>query len=240
MEGVMAETPRLAHLMLMLFLESALTIVAGLAVVLLGSILRATLAVRMGGLLAVACICGYGIVLLGTGALSSNKTLPEGERKYFCEPDCHIAYSIESVRTAATLGTETSANQANGEYIVVRLKSWFDENSISRHRGNAPLTPVPRLVSLEDSNGRRYFPTQVKSNALQEGSTPLAQPLRPGESYLTSFVFDVARDAKQLRLLITADDPISVVTIDHENSPFHGKIYLGLRPSDPPSVAARR
>jgi hypothetical protein len=236
----MAETPRLAHLMLLLFLGSALTIAGGLAVVLFGSVLRAKLAVRMGGLLALACVCVYGIVLVVTGIVSSSKTLPAGERKYFCEPDCHIAYSIESVRTAATLGTETGASQANGEYVVVRLKSWFDENSISRHRGNEPLTPVPRLVSLEDSNGRRYFPTHVNANAVQESSTPLAQPLRPGESYLTSFVFDVASDAKQLRLLITDDDPISVVTIDHENSPFHGKIYLGLRPSDPPAVAARR
>jgi hypothetical protein len=236
----MAETPRLAHLMLLLFLGSALTIVAGLATVVLGTVLRAKLATRMGGLLAIACVCGYGIVLLGTGVLSSSKTLPEGERKYFCEPDCHIAYSIESVRTAAMLGTEMSSSQASGEFFVVRLKSWFDENSISKHRGNGPLTPVPRLVSLEDSNGRRYFPTQVKSNALREGSTPLMQPLRPGESYLTSFVFDVARDAKQLRLLITDDDPISVVTIDHENSPFHGKIYLGLSPSSPSSAAELR
>jgi hypothetical protein len=68
----------------------------------------------------------------------------------------------------------------------------------------------------------------------------IAQPLRPGESYLTSFVFDVARDATDLRLLITDDDPIAIVTIDHENSPFHGKIYLGLSLSGAPSAAALR
>ncbi len=223
----MAETPRLAHLMLLLFLGTALTIVAGLATVLFGAVLRARMAARLGGLLAIACVCGYGVILFGTGVFSSNKTLPEGQWKYFCEPDCHIAYSVASVRTAM-LGTETSQSQANGEFVVVRLKSWFDENSISKHRGNEPLTPVPRLVSLEDSNGRRYFPTQTKASALQDASTPLEQPLRPGESYLTSFVFDVARDAKNLKLLITDDDPISVITIDHENSPFHGKIYLEL------------
>jgi len=224
----MAETPRLAHLMLLLFLGTALTIIAGLATVLFGAVLRAKLATRLGGLLAIACVCGYGVILLGTGVFSSNKSLPEGQWKYFCEPDCHIAYSVVSVRTASMLGTETSQSQANGEFVVVRLKSWFDENSISKHRGNGPLTPVPRLVSLEDSNGRRYFPTQTKASVLQDISTPLAQPLRPGESYLTSFVFDVARDAKDLKLLITDDDPISVITIDHENSPFHGKIYLEL------------
>jgi hypothetical protein len=227
----MAETPRLAHLMLLLFLGTAFTIVAGLATVLFGAVLRARLAERLGGLLAITCVCGYGVILLGTGVFSSNKTLPEGQWKYFCEPDCHIAYSVASVRTAAMLGTETSQSQANGEFVVVRLKSWFDENSISKHRGNGPLTPVPRLVSLEDSNGQRYFPTQTKASALQDLSTPLEQPLRPGESYLTSFVFDVARDAKNLKLLITDDDPMSVITIDHENSPFHGKIYLELNQS---------
>lgn len=236
----MAETPRLAHLMLLLFLGTSLTIMAGLATVLFGATLRAKLATRMGGLLAIACVCGYGVILLGTGVFSSSKTLPEGQWKYFCEPDCHIAYSVVSVRTAAMLGAETSQSQANGEFVVVRLKSWFDENSISKHRGDGPLTPVQRLVSLEDSNGRRYFPTQTKTSALQDDSTPLVQPLRPGESYLTSFVFDVARDAKDLKLLITDDDPISVVTIDHENSPFHGKIYLGLNQSVASSAATLR
>ena len=236
----MAETPRLAHLMLLLFLGTAFTIVAGLATVLFGAVLRARLAERLGGLLAITCVCGYGVILLGTGVFSSNKTLPEGQWKYFCEPDCHIAYSVASVRTAAMLGTETSQSQANGEFVVVRLKSWFDENSISKHRGNGPLTPVPRLVSLEDSTGRRYFPTQTKTSALQDASTPLVQPLRPGESYLTSFVFDVARDAKDLKLLITDDDPVSLITIDHENSPFHGKIYLKLGQSAASSAATLR
>jgi hypothetical protein len=236
----MAETPRLAHLMTLLFFCTALTILGGLATVLFGTVLRAKLAARMGAMLAAVCVCGYATVLFGTGMLSSSKTLPEGQWKYFCEPDCHIAYSIASVRTAAVLGTETNASQANGEYVIVRLKSWFDETSISKHRGDAPLTPVPRLVSLEDTNGRRYFPTQTKASALNEASMPLAQALRPGESYFTSLVFDVPRDAKDLRLLITDDDPISVVTIDHENSPFHGKIYLGLSPSGTSSAAALR
>jgi uncharacterized protein DUF4352 len=236
----MAETPRLAHLMVLLFFCSALTILGGLATVLFGTILRAKLAARMGGLLAAACACGYGIVLLGTGVFSSNKTLPEGQWKYFCEPDCHVAYSIASVRTAAVVGTETNASQANGEYVLVRLKSWFDENSISKHRGDAPLTPVPRLVWLEDASGRRYLPTQGKASESNEASVPLAQTLRPGESYFTSFVFDVPRAAKDLRLLITDHDPISVVTIDHENSPFHGKIYLQLSPAGARSAATLR
>src|SRR5205814_8157158 len=152
------------------------------------------------------------------------KTLPEGRWKYFCEPDCHIAYSVASVRTAAMLGKETNQIQANGKFVVVRLKSWFDENSISKHRGNGPLAPVPRLVSLEDSSGRRYYPTQTKAAALQDASTALAQPLRPGESYMTSFVVDVARDGKDLKLVITEDDRMSVIATDLESSRVHGEI----------------
>jgi hypothetical protein len=32
---------------------------------------------------------------------ASNKTLPPGDWKYFCESDCHIAYSIDSTQEAA-------------------------------------------------------------------------------------------------------------------------------------------
>src|SRR5262249_27397570 len=137
-------------------------------------------------------------------------------------------YSISSVETAAALGAETNLIQAQGEFVLVRLKTWFDEHSIAKFRGNGPLTPVPRLVSLVDADSKRYLPAQLKPGTLDGVSTPLEQALRPGESYLTTFVFDVPKRSRHLRLLIIDDDPASVVTIDHENSPFHGKIYLSL------------
>src|SRR5437879_10927142 len=43
---------------------------------------------------------------------------------------------------------------------------------------------------------------------LDGNSTPLTQPLRPGESYMTDFVFDVPRNAQGLRLLLAEDDQI--------------------------------
>src|SRR5260221_13155782 len=102
----MAETPRLAHLMLLLFLGTALTIVAGLATVLFGAVLRAKLAKRTGGLLAIACVCGYGDILLGTGVFSSSKTLPESRGKYFREPDYHNASLGPTVPAAPRYGPE--------------------------------------------------------------------------------------------------------------------------------------
>ena len=38
----------------------------------------------------------YAVVLFGTAAVSSDRTLPVGDRKVFCEIDCHLAYSIAS------------------------------------------------------------------------------------------------------------------------------------------------
>ena len=122
----MAETPRLAHVMMLLFLGTALAVVSGLVMTLLGAINRKKLTTRFGALLIVAVGGAYCLLLLGAGIVTTDKTLPEGNWKYFCEPDCHIAYSVSSVETAAVLGTESNLAQANGEYVVVRLKTWFD------------------------------------------------------------------------------------------------------------------
>ena len=62
-------------------------------------------------------------------------------------------------------------------------------------------------------------------------SAPLNTPLAPGESYFTTFAFDVPADARNPRLLISDVDPGSRLLVDHENSPLHGKIYLALNPS---------
>jgi hypothetical protein len=59
-------------------------------------------------------------------------------------------------------------------------------------------------------------------------STPLTQPLRPGESYLTDFAFDVPEKARRWRLLITDDAPETRLVIGHENSLMHKKIYWDL------------
>ena len=41
-------------------------------------------------------------------------------------------------------------------------------------------------------------------------------------------MFDVPKRVSELRLLITEDDPETVLIIGHENSLFHRKVYLGL------------
>ena len=224
----MAITPHFSHLVMLLFLGAGFGTVSGILISLYGGLRKAKLALKMGTSLTAVCVGGYALLLLGAGLASPNKDLSLGGWKYFCEADCHIAYSIASAETAATLGTETSLNQARGECVVVRLKTWFDEKTISKFRGTAPLTPNARHVVLVDDRWRRFSPAQWKPQTVDDISTPLGRPLRPGESYITTFVFDVPKDARKLRLLITDEDPIASLIIDHENSPFHGKIYLSL------------
>jgi len=181
--------------------------------------------------------CAYALLLLAVSLCSPEKTLQAGSWKYFCEADCHIAYSIEGVQFASTLGSESKPVAAQGRFVIVRLKTWFDQHSIAPFRGNGPLTPNPRTVLLVDESGQIYFPSSAAGQTIHFASSPLTEPLRPGESYTTTFVFDLPVSASTPKLLVADSDPISRVLIDHENSPWHGKIYLSLE--NAPSIAAR-
>jgi hypothetical protein len=157
--------------------------------------------------------------------------LPAGGWKYFCEIDCHLAYSLVGAQTAAALGPEMQQISPHGKFVVLRVKTWFDEHTISAHRGDGPLTPNARKVVLVDDTGRSFLPSPESQAAFARlgiSSTPITKPLRPGESYTTDFVFDVPKDARGLRLLVTEDDPETRLVIGHENSLLHKKIYLGV------------
>jgi len=84
----MAETPRYAHLAALLFLSSAFVIFICLFVAAVAMISKSARIAKS--------------ATAGAARTSSSK--------YFCEADCHIAYSIESVTEASTLGPEPSAN----------------------------------------------------------------------------------------------------------------------------------
>ena len=224
-------TPHLAPIVVLLFLGTVLLIGASFLVLFYGAIRRSPFFTRLGGGAALAIAAGYFILLTGVSFASSEKVLPPGGWKYFCEIDCHIAYSLAGVQTAAALGTEMRQAAAHGKFVVVRVKTWFDERTISAHRGNGPLTPNPRRILLVDDRGRSFAPSPESQMAFAQingPSTPLTQALRPGESYTTDFVFDVPNDVQKLRLLITEDDPETQFVIGHENSLLHKKIYLSI------------
>jgi hypothetical protein len=224
-------TPHLAPVVVLLFLSAVFLTAASLLVLLYGAARRSRRYARLGGGATVLVLTCYLLLLCSVSLASSEKVLPAGGWKYFCEIDCHIGYSVSGVETTSAIGPDMRPTSARGRFVVVRLKVWFDEHTISPYRGDGPLTPNRRRLVLVDRNDRRYAQSQEAEAALERGkgeTLSLGQPLRPGQSFTKDLVFEVPKDASGLRLLITEDDPETVLIIGHENSLWHRKIYLGL------------
>lgn len=180
-------------------------------------------------------LAGYATVLLAASVASSERALPPGEEKYFCEIDCHLAYSVATVEKTKTLGSAADQQAASGTFYIVAVRTRFDERTISPHRGDAPLVPSPRIVTVEDPAGHSYSISQEGQQALQNslGSqwTPLMQPLRPGDWYSTQLVFELPSNARGLKLLIASPaEPewLGRIIIGEEASIFHKKVYLQI------------
>jgi hypothetical protein len=223
--------PHFARIVVLLFLGAIFLTGVSLLVLLYGAACFSKRLAGIGGGCALIFAGCYALLLFGASLASSEKDLPPGGWKYFCEIDCHIGYSVSGVQTASVIGPETHQVAAHGKFVVVRLKVWFDEHTISPRRGNGPLTPNPRRVDLVDADGVKYDPSpegEAEFARVSGEQTPLTQALRPGESFVTSIVFEVPKRARGLRFLITEDDPESHFLIGHENSPWHKKTYLAL------------
>ncbi|MCA1635522.1 MAG: DUF4352 domain-containing protein [Acidobacteria bacterium] len=180
-------------------------------------------------------LAGFGVaglyfgLMLAFSLASGEKVLARGEEKYFCEIDCHLAYSVIGVRKAKTLGGAT----AGGEFYVVTLRTRFDEQTISPRRGNATLTPNPRALAVSDEQGRAYRMSEEGMRQLgaeRRAGEPLETPLRPGESYTTEVVFDLPGDAKNPVLLLNESMLPTRFIIGHENSFLHGQTKFRLDP----------
>ena len=158
----------------------------------------------------------YLAALVGLSAFSRERVLDPGEEKYFCEVDCHLAYSVVAVQSAGT-------RQA------VTLRVRFDEDTIApwRPRGFL-LAPNSRLVRVVGAEGRAYAPEgEAGRDALR------AQPLRPGESDLARLVFELPPGVKDARLSITEAAWPTRLLLGHENSLFHRKVSFGLSSPSP-------
>jgi hypothetical protein len=185
--------------------------------------------------LALAAIAGvlalyFGLTLVFSLA-SVGRVLPRGEEKYFCEVDCHLAYSVTDVSRAKAIGEGPGAATAQGEFYVVTVRTRFDETTISPHRGDGLLQPNPRGLTVRDEQGRAYTLSGEGARALASfggTGTPLDTPLRPGESYTTRLVFDLPADAREPTLLINESDLPTRFIIGHENSLLHKKTEFKL------------
>jgi hypothetical protein len=156
----------------------------------------------------------YLALLCGFSAGSHETALARGQEKYFCEIDCHLAYSIVNVKAEPA---------GDAKAYVITLRTRFDEMTISPHRPKgATLTPSPREVRLIGGNGREYAPVSA-------AGTPLMTPLTPGATYTTELEFKVPKDAGELRLLLnTAPAWPDHLLIGDENSWMHKKTYFAL------------
>jgi hypothetical protein len=159
----------------------------------------------------------YALLLFGFSLASHPQVLSRAQEKYFCEIDCHLAYSLLDVKTEPAAGAT---------HYVVTIRTRFDETTTSPTRPkDAPLTPSPRTVLLiDDSSHHQYRPVAVEG-------TPLLTPLKPADSYTTQLAFDVppTASAKNLRLLITTTPAWpDLVVIGDENSLLHHKTYFAL------------
>jgi hypothetical protein len=209
----------------------------GTGFILAALVLTQSLVVRRTGrakivLLAMLVIAGaYLAAILIFSLASLEKVLARGEEKHFCEIDCHLAYSVAGTQLVKTIGTSTNQTTARGIYVIVTVKSRFDETTIGRGRGDGLLYPNSRVLTLVDERGNKYSPSSEGQRALDAAQSigkPLTTPLRPGESYTTSLVFDLPADTKPSPLLINEGEWETYLVIGHENSPLHRKTRFQL------------
>lgn len=207
-----------------------LLFVAGLALVY--SLARKKFGLTKFTVLTAVMVCAvYLAAVLIFSFASSEKLLARGEEKHFCEIDCHLAYSISDVqqpKDLAEVGVKSAPGEFNtaGLFWVVTIKTRFDETTISANRGDGLLYPNPRIVSVVDESGREYLPSPPAQSALENSNaagTRLTVPLRPGESYSSTFIFDLPSDVNKPSLLIREADWITHLLIGHENTPLHKK-----------------
>ncbi len=175
----------------------------------------------------VVLVAAYASALAFFSWASYDRTVARGDEKFFCAMDCHIAYSVQNVERMKSVGDVNAA----GEFVVVTVRSHFDERTIAPWRGNAPLTPDPPTLELVDGQGRSY-PVSPTGQKAWEHANPkahsLTDPLRPGESFETTWVFDVPADAQSVRLFAGWHGFPSYLLIGDEDSPRHGKTYFAL------------
>ena len=171
--------------------------------------LRATAAVS------IITVAVYTAVLLLFSVASNQVLLGRGHEKYFCELDCHLAYSVVSA------GYEPDPQVAGDTRYVVEVQTRFDPTTISPHRGNGSLSPSPRDVVLLD-HGREIRPSEMQGQSLMT-------PLRPGESYRTKLIFEVQGTSGHpfLWLHTRANTP-EWMMIGNEVSPLHRKVLFQL------------
>lgn len=211
-----------APMAVLAFLGACMAVVACFAAVTFCSLTGRTRQAKMWLTVLAGGLGAYAALLLGASLFSKEYVLAAGVEKYFCEIDCHLAYSVQDVQQAKSYAGQT----ARGNFFVVTLRTRFDEKTIGPRRPKAsPLTPNPRRIEVLDADGNTYAPAMEPSDP---DTKPMTTPLIPGESYLTRLVFDLPANVREPRLFLDNAPWPNRALIGHEDSPLHGKIYFRL------------
>jgi hypothetical protein len=216
-----------AHLAALLFLGASLLLLILLLASLFFYFWRRRW-VRRSLLTAAGLVVLYVVVVIAFSVFSRERILALGEEKYFCELDCHLAYSVQNVQRMKRIGDTV----ANGEYYVVTIRSRFDETTTAPWRPrDRPVTPNPLNFTFVDAHGdliSSSTPAQEAWNAAHGASPSLFKPLLPGESAQSTFVFDVPPGMGEPRLLASFGVFPTQILIGDESSLLHKKTYFAL------------
>jgi hypothetical protein len=227
---MVADGPQLG---ILCFLLALLAAVAGTAILAVAVLFKKYEVARWVAWAGVGSGAFYAAMLLVVSVKAPAHVLAVGQEKHFCEVDCHLAYAVTGVTTAKALGPQGGQRAAHGTYYVVTLRVRFDETTISAHRGDSPLWPNPRWVQVVDADGRAYLLTPEGQAAWEAGhgvAPGLDRPLRPGQSYATTLVFDLPEGIRDPQLSLTSPDFSTAFVIGNENSFFHRKATFRLTP----------
>jgi len=184
--------------------------------------------VRKSLMAGVGVIVLYAMAVITFSAFSQDKTLAIGEEKYFCELDCHLAYSVQKVERVKQIG----GTVANGEYYIVTVRNRFDETTTASWRPrDKPVTPDPLNFTLVDGHGDLIGKSASGQQAWSDAHGPsqsLFNPLLPGESQDATLVFDVPPGMGAPRLLASFGVFPTQILIGDESSLLHKKTYFAL------------
>jgi hypothetical protein len=211
----------------LLFLGSALLVLIALA----GA---AIAALRGRGLFARRVLFGialyvavYAAALVVVAAWSAREEIPLGEEKTFVGFDAHLHYAISSVERETQIGFGDAAAHAEGTFVIVTCRVRSDASRVTIGIGEYVHT------TLVDGRGARY---EVTQGGQETYDRLLGHPhpveadwygsLRPGDSSMATFVFDVPKDATHLGLWLVERGSIGRFVVAGETSPGHAPRLL--------------
>jgi len=218
--GMIVDLPY-APVAALIFLGTAFGMLAGAVVAIVAAFTKQRKLARLITKLMAAGMGLYAVMLLGASLISQERVLAAGVEKHYCEIDCHIAYSVANVAHSKTFTDGKQLLRAQGEFVVVTLRTRFDETTIGSNRGNSPLQPGQRQLEVVDATGHSYTPAIITGTSLTTG-------LHPGESYLTTVVFDLPVNIERPKLYLDNAPWPNRLLIGHEDSLLHKKAYFDI------------